>query len=549
MDDLERGEGLTSQAAEDVAAYVNYYGLSGDPFDSGKPLFFATPQLEKSLRLFNYLARFSRKLVVITGPVGAGKTTLLENFVGNQGDDNQVCSFAALASDSPMQVLLEIAEQLHVPELVGDETLAQLHQAICDYSLDCLDDDNHCVVVIDDAELFDQPVLELIYEMAASELGQRCGISFLLSGQPKLFDDIQKIVPADMMEKAVFHQQVPAFSYEEVVKYLHLHFIENAGQAKAPFSQNEFKTIFEQSQALPGRINETAKQVLLAGMGNLLATEEVPKRGTKGFILALVGAVFFVGAAFLWWQGSDEPANSTIVEPNLVGQIERDNDAVEMQDREPEQPIFVEPEQAVAEQLSSLEQSDTQHDAVDVPIPKPTESRLEDSIAPVSATAVEVIDEQGPDESGIATVAPSDIQEPPSSSQLLEEVETRTVVTHSMPGEAREAETAAEPVVESRLEQDEARILAFEPTSYTMQLLGSKQQDSIRKILAGLPADKQAMYFEKTHKGAPWYVLIYGNFPDKVTANAAVDSLPKALRSYKPWVRSVSGIQDAIKAN
>jgi len=101
MDDLDQSKPQISESYQDVDAYINYYGLIGDPFDPQKPLFFATAQLEKSLRLFNYLARFSRKLVVATGATGAGKTSLLENFVNGQEGTDQVCSFAALASDSP----------------------------------------------------------------------------------------------------------------------------------------------------------------------------------------------------------------------------------------------------------------------------------------------------------------------------------------------------------------------------------------------------------------------------------------------------------------
>lgn len=209
MDDLGQKEPQISESSQDVDAYINYYGLTGDPFDPQKSLFFTTAQLEKSLRLFNYLARFSRKLVVVTGVTGAGKTSLLENFVDGQDESDLVCSFAALASDSPTQVLLEIAEQLNVPDLLGDESPEQLSQAIREYSLECLDHDNHCIVVIDDAELFEQPVLEQLYQLMINAPGQRCGISLLLCGQPELINNVQRVVPADIIEKVVFHQSIP----------------------------------------------------------------------------------------------------------------------------------------------------------------------------------------------------------------------------------------------------------------------------------------------------------------------------------------------------
>ena len=93
MSDLDQ-QGLQSQGvSQDADAYINYYGLTGDPFNPENALFFTSAQLEKLLRLFNYLARFSRKLVVVTGSSGVGKTTLLENFVNQQSEQDLVCFF------------------------------------------------------------------------------------------------------------------------------------------------------------------------------------------------------------------------------------------------------------------------------------------------------------------------------------------------------------------------------------------------------------------------------------------------------------------------
>jgi len=532
MDDRDQSELQISESSQGVDAYINYYGLTGDPFDSQKGLFFATAQLEKSLRLFNYLARFSRKLVVVTGVTGAGKTSLLENFVNGQDESGLVCSFAALASDSPTQVLLEMAEQLNVPGLVGGEAPEQLSQAIREYSLKCLDHDNHCIVVIDDAELFEQSVLEQLYQLVVNEPGHRCSISLLLCGQPELINNVQQVVPADIAEKAVFHQQITPFSSEEVSKYLHLHFIENAGQSKAPFSQNEYKTIFEQAEGLPGRINEAAKQVLLAGMGGLLVGDASANKKSKGFVFVVVGLLVAAGVGFLWWQnGNKRPELVEISAQNLVGQIERLEEASQNGNAQrPLEKILVEPAPEVEVVVGEAE-------------PLPEESNSEE----VDNKKV------GAPEASIEESNSNEIQSPP-----LVAVKERAVATHALQEAAVEVappvEAAPQPKVAvevsgSRLQRDTARILAFKSTDFTMQLLGTHKKESIQKILDQLPGNSQPKYFQKTHKGAPWYVLIYGNYPDRAAANAATTTLPKVLRSFKPWVRGVSGIQDTIKAN
>lgn len=544
MDDLGQKEPQISESSQDVDAYINYYGLTGDPFDPQKSLFFTTAQLEKSLRLFNYLARFSRKLVVVTGVTGAGKTSLLENFVDGQDESDLVCSFAALASDSPKQVLLEIAEQLNVPDLLGDESPEQLSQAIREYSLECLDHDNHCIVVIDDAELFEQPVLEQLYQLMINAPGQRCGISLLLCGQPELINNVQRVVPADIIEKVVFHQPIPPFSFDEVSKYLHLHFIENAGQSKAPYSQNEYKTIFEQSEGLPGRINAVAKQTLLAGMGGLLVGGELAKKRSKGFVYIVAGLLLVAGVGFLWWQsGSKPPESRESAAQNLVGQIEREGEGEASSDENAELPlekIFLEPDVEVAlTEVAPL----TEESAIEEGGTK----KLEETEASVGKADGNVT-QQSP--FGIAKESTKDVAAPAN----LDEIEARAVATHVLPLVAAEVAPPVEAVPKpdvaaSRLQEDTARILAFKPTGFTMQLLGSHKEESIKKILDKLPGDSKPMYFQKTHKGAPWYVLIYGNYPDRDAANAAATTLPKALKGFKPWVRGVSGIQDSIKAS
>jgi len=444
-----------------------------------------------------------------------------------------------------------MAEQLSVPDLVGGETPEQLSQAIREYSLESLNHDSHCIVVIDDADLFEQPVLEQLYQLLLNEPGQRCGISLLLCGQPELMANVQQVVPADVVEKAIFHQPITPFSCEEVSKYLHLYFSENAGLNKAPFSQNEYKAIFEQSEGLPGRINDAAKQVLLAGMGGLLINEEPAKTKPKSFAVVLAGLLVVAGAGFLWWQNAGEQSQTTeIAAQNLVGQIERDKEISN------ERAIDTSAEQIFFETASEGEtlESEVESLAEESPSEDKSLERVEEVIASVEESAGNEI--QPPQVASIKVPMIDMVVQPE-----MEEVKERAVVTHVLPGKVIEvaksldqseplsASPAATGAPSSRLAQDMASILTFKSTDFTMQLLGSHKEESIQKILDKLPGESKSMYFQKTRQGAPWYVLIYGNYPDRDSANAATSTLPNELKGFKPWVRGVSGIQDTIKEN
>jgi len=543
MSDLDQQDLENQGASQGVDAYINYYGFTGDPFGPESTLFFTSPQIEKLLRLFNYLARFSRKLVLLTGANESGKTALLEHFVNEQ---ERVCFFTALNTDAPKQVLVEISEQLNIPDLAGNESPEQLIKAIRDYSLEQLDYDKNCMVVIDNAHLFDQEVLEQLYQLTLNGEEQRCAISLLLCGEPELFNQVQLVVPRDVAEKTIFHQKISALSDDEVAQYLRMHFSENAGQSKPPFSQAEYQQVFDQSKGLPGRVNEVAKQVLTAGMAGLLVSSESPDKKSKSFVGILAVILVMIGSGFFWWTNNEEaPAKEIAVNQAMVGQIERSAEEVASAEVEEvsEKQLFDEPE---AEQVDSASgfganekaAQDTSLSAV------VKESEVE------AKAATETVDVERDEFNAPAPKAAGEAIAKPEVDQVVEQ---RTVATNALVGAVEEEKPATDVVVQkaeqsTRLAQDTTRILAFPSSEYTMQLLGSKKEESIHKVMAKLPDDTNLMYFEKTHKDAPWFVLIYGHYADREAANVATTKMPAALKGVKPWIRGMSGVQDTIKA-
>jgi|GEM_PF-1616791 len=543
MSDLDQQDLQNQGVSPDVDAYINYYGFTGDPFSPESALFFTSPQIEKLLRLFNYLARFSRKLVLLTGANESGKTALLEHFVNEQHDQELVCFFTALDTDAPKQVLVEISQQLNVPDLAGNESPEQLIKAIRGYSLEQLDHDQNCMVVIDNAHLFDQEVLEQLYQLTLNGAEQRCAISLLLCGEPELFTQVQQVVPGDVVEKTIFHQQISPLSDDEVTQYLRMHFSENAGQSKPPFSQTEYQQVFEQSGGLPGRVNEASKQVLMAGMARLLVSSESPDKKSKNFVGILAVILVMVGVAFFWWQNNEQsPAKEEMANQSIVGQIERS--AEELVPAEVEQvsegQLFVEPvaEELVVAQVDPVEDLGANEKAAEGA-----------SLAPVVK-----VNEVEAERDEFSAEVPGAAAEEVAKSAVDQVVEQRTVATPALVETVVEEKPATEVVAleieqSTRLAQDTARILTFPSSEYTMQLLGSQKEESILEIMAKLPDDTNLMYFEKTHKGSPWFVLIYGHYTDRAAANAAATKMPTALKGIKPWIRGISGIQDTIKAH
>ncbi|RME32948.1 MAG: sporulation protein, partial [Gammaproteobacteria bacterium] len=54
-------------------------------------------------------------------------------------------------------------------------------------------------------------------------------------------------------------------------------------------------------------------------------------------------------------------------------------------------------------------------------------------------------------------------------------------------------------------------------------------------------------WFETRHRGRPWYVVVYGYYPDRERARAALARLPASLKKGRPWLRRVGEIQQILR--
>jgi DamX protein len=525
---------------QDSDVYVNYYGLAGDPFDPDKPLFFSTPHLEKLHRLFNYLTRFSRKLVVVTGEAGAGKTVLLEHFVEDQHPQDLVCYFAALETDTPQQVLREIADQLELDAADHELPVAEMVEAIKGFSLSRLDEGRSCIVVIDDAHLLNSSVLEQLYQLTCEDSQSRCSIRLLLCGGKNLAEKLRSVVPPEAVDKTLFHQPINPLTSQETQQYLQVHFRENAQHSKPPFAEMEYQRIYQESGGLPGRVNEAARQVMIDGVNGLVEGGE-GRRKPPLFALALVVVLLVVSGVF-WWQNTGQSGSEDLLASELTGQIER---AQAPEENEPsEEEVFVD---SLPEQIQGAGESGVSGDAVDasglespvlaladkgdsIDLEKENTPGLSDDESLLPNPGLESVLAEVADDAGILESASEGLQPGP---EQLETIDVVSVDTD-------------EPAEDSLLRQHARRILAFDNATYTMQLLGSRKEESILATMGKLPGDPDLLYFEKTHKGAPWYVLIYGNYPNRAAADQAAANLPKPLGKLKPWVRGVAGIQKEV---
>jgi DamX protein len=94
----------------------------------------------------------------------------------------------------------------------------------------------------------------------------------------------------------------------------------------------------------------------------------------------------------------------------------------------------------------------------------------------------------------------------------------------------------------------ESWLLAQNSSYYTIQLIGLQNEKSIHKFVKKYKLFNQVAYYKTLYHKKDWYPLLYGVYPSRKEASAAMEKLPQELRKFSPWLRSFSSIQKIIKS-
>ena len=85
-------------------------------------------------------------------------------------------------------------------------------------------------------------------------------------------------------------------------------------------------------------------------------------------------------------------------------------------------------------------------------------------------------------------------------------------------------------------------------TRYTLQLLGVQKEVAAKRFIRRQQTRENMAYFRTLRENRPWYVVVYGLYPDRAAALAARSRLPGQLGEGGAWPRSLASIHTAIRA-
>lgn len=94
--------------------------------------------------------------------------------------------------------------------------------------------------------------------------------------------------------------------------------------------------------------------------------------------------------------------------------------------------------------------------------------------------------------------------------------------------------------------KNEAWIWTQSPADFTLQLVALSNESAIKAYISRYHLADQAVYFKYIKNDKPLYILIYGSYAKKASAEQAAQQLKSKISGSKPWIRHFSDIHNMM---
>lgn len=525
-------------------------------------LFFVGPALGRLLDLVYHLSNNTHDIVLLTGARGAGKTTLLYRIQTDAPDTWLPCRVDANPMMHPDQLFNILAGHTRSAQN-ADNMPALLLAAFSDLRLQGL----HPVVIVDDAEQLPISSLMALLRLHEKRVQDAPPFALIVLAQPVIAQTLES-QQLHAMGTTRFHRlELPPIDAGQIGEYIQ-RFLQVEGiREEIPFRADQLEHIQRESKGLPGRINELVVRTLRHTGHNRQAgwwiklTRQL--RILPPMTTATALAVGLLIGLAMWNPGQINQLFSPA--PGDVGDLSKDPLSFQPTGNRPRMKLSAsgdalvqtlplpaaEPESAPTAEDEALDSAPPQlspDPTPGIPTPQPLAEPLVTEAEPVVEAEAEIPADPAPEHLG--QTAPEANQEPQGEPQL-EPKPAPAEPSQTMPQEKKSARPqpiptpiAARPPTGPQRDQ---WLLLQVPDSWTLQILGGRDEKALQHFMDRHKLKDQAFYFRTRRDNRDWYTLLLGIYPDRAAADKALAKLPKPLRKSGAWPRSLGVIQGQIR--
>ena len=530
-----------------LADYRQRYGLSEDPFahDYSFPLFTGAGRRQLLDQLL-HLCQFSNSVLAVLGEYGVGKTRIAHAFMDSLSDQDQICFLTLHSGLSLEQILLAIIQSFAID--AGDvpsteNLLASLEAFIAEEAVS--DDEGLAVVVLDNAHLLDDQSISVITALL-NNFPQQNRLHLALFGEPQLMHRLERLSPEKLLINDLYLQP---FGLLETVDYLNFRMEMADYLGPEIFSESMVEPWWRQTHGQLSVLHELAQERLLESVTPSSPSSKRPL--PVAHIVALSMLIAVVGVVFLYMGDEDKKqatTNTALVNSTVTPTV-------------PTQSISSVAAANVTEQRTVLSSTDTPVQPLLQSLPQPLQPNQQVQPTAQAVSDTNIGDDELPKEE-VVPLAQLPTSPPKQNQQLPEPkiAQVEPVVANPEPvaqPKVREVKPEPEvikPVVKSTTtaaigaNAQERTILSWQPSEFTVQLLGVSTEKAARDFVAEQPNKNDLLVFRSKRQGRDWFVVITGRYASSAQARQAIARLPSAQRDAGPWPRDLKTIQNEIKS-
>lgn len=493
--------------------YYEHFGLTQPPFKitPNTDFFFGGGNRGPILEALIYAITQGEGIVKVTGEVGSGKTMLC-SMLQTRLPENVETIYLANPSVSPEEILHAIAFELQLQNTRDESRLAVMH-AIQDYLLQRHAEGKRVVLFIEESQSMPIPTLEEIRLLSNLETKSDKLLQIVLFGQPELDENLRQNQIRQLKERITHSFRLEPLTGPETREYLMFRLRAAGYRGPDLFTDTIIREIARISGGLTRRINLIADKALLAAFAENTHTlrqkhvdaairdsefaqqqyqPAAQSRSHWAFGAGILVLGMAAGAAlFALWGGT------------------RQNTVTAMA---PATPAATSPAPA-PDNLSNKTNTYENPPAAAASL-TPPEAAPTTATAPLQASAV-----PAPENAKLPAASAT-----PVSAKLLQE----------------------------RLAATTTWLAAAPPQTYTIQLLGSRDEQQLNqhlRFIANIIEINNVFVYRTLAKGDPALTMTWGTFDSQRAAREAMAQLPAHLKAYKPLLRTVQGIRTEVASN
>ncbi|MEE8572015.1 MAG: AAA family ATPase, partial [Gemmatimonadota bacterium] len=246
--------------------YRAFYNLAERPFElTPDPRYlFLSSHHREALAHLTYAVEERRGFVQLTGEIGTGKTMMLDALVMGLDGRTKVARLSH-TTITAMELLGLLAREFGI-EGPGEGKL-ELLAAIQGFLNEWTAAGRNTVLVVDEAQNLELPVLEEIRLLSNLRSQGLCSLQIVLAGQPEFRDKLEHPDLRQLKQRIGIRYHLTPLSSSETNEYIRHRLSVAGATSTALFDSGALDAVFAYAGGVPRMINIICDRALVAGYG------------------------------------------------------------------------------------------------------------------------------------------------------------------------------------------------------------------------------------------------------------------------------------------